>query len=116
MSSGPLAPRTSPHEQMRARMPGKYERYATHKHSRRWAAWDYTQPAAYLPSVSRCARVVTVCTHHRQCLFGEVKEGTMVLNEAGQIVAEEWLRSEIMREEMTLDAFVIMPNRPKGDS
>jgi len=82
----------------------------------RLRGYDYAQSGAYLPSVSRYARVVTVCTQHRQCLFGEVDEGMMVLNEAGQIVAAEWLRSEIMREEITLDAFVIMPNRPKGDS
>jgi len=84
--------------------------YDPEKHNRqsiRLRGYDYAQSGAYF---------VTVCTQHRQCLFGEVEEGMMVLNETGQIVAEEWLRSEIMRDEITLDAFVIMPNRPKGDS
>ena len=82
--------------------------YDPSKHNRqslRLRGYDYAQSGAYF---------VTVCTQHRQCLFGEVKEGTMVLNEAGQIVAEEWLRSEIIREEITLDAFVVMPNHMHG--
>ena len=114
MSSGPLAPRTSPHEQMRARMPGKYERHATHKHSRRWAAWDYTQPAAYLPSVSRCARVVTVCTYQRACLFGDIYDGIMHVNRFGRVATDEWHRSEALRAEVHLDAFVVMPNHVHG--
>ncbi|NBB99897.1 MAG: hypothetical protein GVY15_03430 [Bacteroidetes bacterium] len=82
--------------------------YDSSKHNRqsmRLRGYDYAQSGAYF---------VTVCTQHRQCLFGEVDEGMMVLNEAGQIVAEEWLRSEIIREEITLDAFVIMPNHMHG--
>jgi len=105
MSSGPLAPRTSPHEQMRACMPGKYERYATHKHSRRWAAWDYTQPAAYF---------VTICTHERGCLFGRISDEIMHINPFGRVATEEWHRSEALRAEVHLDAFVVMPNHVHG--
>ncbi|MGZ8096085.1 MAG: hypothetical protein ACXWT4_20500 [Methylobacter sp.] len=33
--------------------------------------YDYSQAGAYF---------VTICTHHRQCLFGEIENGGMVLN------------------------------------
>ena len=38
----------------------------------------------------------------------------MRLNEVGQIVVEEWGQSEEMREEVILDAFVVMPNHLHG--
>jgi len=43
---------------------------------------------------------VTVCTHHRACLFGEIVDGEMRLNEAGRMVQEEWLRSAEVRTEI----------------
>ncbi len=86
-------------------MPGKYERYATHNHSRRWAAWDYTQPAAYF---------VTICTHKHYCLFGDIFDGEMHINRFGQVATDEWHRSEKLRTEVHLDAFVVMPNHVHG--
>ena len=82
--------------------------YDPQKHNRqsiRLRGYDYAQSGAYF---------VTVCTQDRQCLFGEVRDAEMMLNEAGQIVVDEWLRSEVMRKEITLDAFVIMPNHMHG--
>lgn len=38
----------------------------------------------------------------------------MVLNECGKIGVEEWERSEAMRDEVVLDAFVVMPNHMHG--
>jgi REP element-mobilizing transposase RayT len=38
----------------------------------------------------------------------------MGLNELGAIVLKEWKRSEEMREEVLLDAFVVMPNHLHG--
>ena len=80
----------------------------------RHPAFDYRTSAAYLPSVSRCALVVRICTHERRCLFGAIRRGHMVLNERGKIVVEEWERSEAMRDEVVLDAFVVMPNHLHG--
>ena len=67
--------------------------------------FDYRTPAAYF---------VTVCAHDRRCLFGRIERGRMHLNEIGRIVAGEWQRSETMREEVILDAFVVMPNHLHG--
>ena len=58
----------------------------------------------------RGAYFVTVCTHGRAHLFGDVVNGQMVLNDAGVIVAEEWMKSAQIRRELLLDEWIIMPN------
>lgn len=75
------------------------------RRSIRLPTWDYRRPAAYF---------VTICTHNRRCLFGEVVEGRMQLNAYGRVVAEEWNRSPSIRQEIEMDAFVIMPNHVHG--
>jgi len=76
-----------------------------HRRSIRLRWYDYTQSGAYF---------VTVCTHHRQCLFGDIVNGTMQANTLGQVVQEEWSRSVEIRREVRLDAFVVMPNHIHG--
>ena len=83
-------------------------RYDPNKHHRRFfrlKGWDYTQPGAYF---------VKVCTFNRVCLFGEVKNGQMNLNDFGHIVRNEWFKSSQIREEIELDALQIMPNHFHG--
>jgi putative transposase len=67
--------------------------------------FDYTSAGAY---------AVTICTLGRASLFGEIKDGEMRLNSAGEIAKREWSRSAEMRREITLDEFVIMPNHMHG--
>ncbi len=71
------------------------------RRSPRLPGYDYAQDGGYF---------VTICTHERACLFGEVIDGAMRLNALGVIVAEEWQRSGEIRAEIVLDAWVIMPN------
>ena len=71
----------------------------------RHSDFDYRTFAAYF---------VTICAHERRCLFGTVQRGRMVLNERAKIVVEEWEQSEEMRDEVVLDAFVVMPNHLHG--
>lgn len=40
--------------------------------------------------------------------------GEMRLNEIGKIVEEEWLRTEIIRPDIQLDSYVVMPNHIHG--
>ena len=83
-----------------------YDPERHHRRSIRLADYDYRQNGAYY---------VTVCTHERECLFGEIDaEGAMRLNEWGEIVQEEWERTEIVRANVSLDAFVVMPNHVHG--
>jgi putative transposase len=83
----------------------RYDPDLHHRRSLRLPGYDYAQPGAYF---------VTICTRDRNPLFGEVIDGTMVLNEYGVIVAEEWARSAVMRQEIHLDAWIVMPDHLHG--
>ena len=76
-----------------------------HRRSIRLPGYDYAQPGAYF---------ITLCTRQRECLFGEIRDGAMRLNEAGQIVAREWRTTAQIRENIELDAWVVMPNHLHG--
>ncbi|MCK9206984.1 MAG: hypothetical protein M0P66_07730 [Salinivirgaceae bacterium] len=71
--------------------------------SARRPGWDYGSNGAYF---------ITICTRGRECFFGEIVNGEMVLNEMGKIVATEWLKTFEMRQDMNLQmgAYVVMPN------
>ena len=66
---------------------------------------DYAQPGAYF---------VTICTRENECLFGDVVDDTVRLNDYGRIAHEEWLRTASIRPRVTLDTFAIMPNHVHG--
>ncbi len=78
-----------------------------HRRSIRFKVHDYTQPAAYF---------VTLCTHERAHLFGQVVDGAMQLNECGEIVRAEWFQTAVVRPYVVLnpDEFVVMPNHIHG--
>ncbi len=76
-----------------------------HRRSVRLKGFDYAQAGAYF---------VTVCAHDRACLFGDIEDGLMQLNECGKIVESEWLRSAELRLEIECGEFVVMPNHFHG--
>jgi len=47
-------------------------------------------------------------------LFGQIINGVMHLNVFGDIAAEEWLQSSVIRHEIQLDIFVVMRNHIHG--
>jgi len=67
--------------------------------------YDYTTPGAYF---------VTIGTQNRGCLFGEILDGQLRLNELGRIVSEEWLRTAAIRSSIAIDEFIVMPNHFHG--
>jgi REP element-mobilizing transposase RayT len=67
--------------------------------------YDYTTPGAYF---------VTIGTQNRGCLFGEILDGQLRLNELGRIVSEEWLRTAAIRLSIAIDEFIVMPNHFHG--
>lgn len=71
----------------------------------RLKGYDYSQAGAYF---------VALCTQNRECLFGDIVDGKMQLNEVGQIVADEWRKTAIIRDEIELDEWVVMPNHYHG--
>ncbi len=85
----------------------RYDPKIHHRRSVRLKGYDYTQPGAYF---------VTICTFHREEIFGEVVDGVMRVNPSGEIVREEWLKTAQIHQEVELyeDEFVIMPNHIHG--
>ena len=75
------------------------------RRSIRLQGYDYSQAGAYF---------VTLCTQNRECLFGEIVNGEMRLNEAGRVVADEWINTAEIRDEIELDEWVVMPNHFHG--
>lgn len=76
-----------------------------HRRSIRLPRYDYSSAGAYF---------VTLCTHERQCLFGEIVDGEMRLNDFGRIVTAEWIRSGELRAEIETGEYVVMPNHFHG--
>lgn len=83
----------------------KYNPDKHHRRSIRLKGYDYASGGAYF---------VTICTFRRHCLFGQIVDGEMQLNEIDHIVAEEWLQSRMMRKEIDFGQWVIVPNHLHG--
>jgi REP element-mobilizing transposase RayT len=75
------------------------------RQSIRKKGWDYTAPGWYF---------VTINTQRGVALFGTIVNGRMVLSEAGRVAEEEWRKSAVIRRNIELDAFVVMPNHVHG--
>jgi REP element-mobilizing transposase RayT len=71
----------------------------------RLPSFNYDESGAYS---------ITIVTTNRTCLFGSIENGKMIANEFGQIVIAEWLRSAVIRPEIRLDVFALMPNHFHG--
>jgi REP element-mobilizing transposase RayT len=67
--------------------------------------YDYSTPGYYF---------VTICIHDRRCLFGEISDKGMVMNDAGRMV-ERWFR-EIDNKYLyvEIDEYTVMPNHFHG--
>jgi REP element-mobilizing transposase RayT len=73
--------------------------------SPRLQSYDYGQSGAYF---------VTLCTHQRRQVFGEVVNQTMRLTAAGMMAQECWFAIPDHYPDVELDAFVVMPNHVHG--
>jgi hypothetical protein len=53
---------------------------------------------------------VTICVQNRECLFGKITDGEMMLNDAGKMI-EKWC-AELSHKfpDIELDTYIIMPN------
>jgi len=63
--------------------------------------FDYSQNGMYF---------VTICTKNREHYFGEIKNGTMILNELGKIVSKNLQEIPNYFQNIFLDKYIIMPN------
>jgi putative transposase len=83
----------------------KYNPHIHHRRSIRLQDYDYSSEGAYF---------ITMCTQNRECLFGEIVNGEMILNEYGKIVEQCWNDLPNHYDNIALDAYVIMPDHFHG--
>jgi putative transposase len=89
-------------------------RHPPDRHHRRSIRLMYGHGA---PCPNHClpgAYFVTICTRDRECLFGEIVDEVMRLNEHGMAVHEEWLKTAELRENVEMEACTVMPNHIHG--
>jgi putative transposase len=75
------------------------------RRSIRLTGYDYSQPGAYF---------VTIVTNGRECIFGQIFDGQIVLYDAGWIVDKSWRDLPKRYPGIHLEAFVVMPNHVHG--
>ena len=93
------------HSAERSGMAHMAEDRTRHRRSIRLKEYDYAQAGAYF---------VTVCTHKRACLFGEIVQDEMQTSDIGALVSRCWDEIPIHFPNAELDSFVLMPNHLHG--
>lgn len=69
--------------------------------SARLKGWDYSHPGFYF---------VTICTDQREQSLGMVTGQRVQHSLAGEIVRDEWMKTETIRPNVRIEALVVMPN------
>ncbi|MDO8636996.1 MAG: transposase [Dehalococcoidia bacterium] len=72
-----------------------------HRRSIRLKDYDYSQPGAYF---------ITITTHQRELLFGQITDGVMLLNQFGEIARSCWQEIPNHFGNVDNDIFIVMPN------
>ena len=72
-----------------------------HRRSIRLKGYDYSQAGAYF---------VTICAQNRECLFGEISDKEMILNDPGRMVKRWYRKLENKFADIVCDQCAIMPN------
>lgn len=75
------------------------------RRSIRLKGFDYAESGAYF---------VTIVTKNRSCQFGEIIDGQMRLNSAGDAIMRWWLELKNKFTTVETDEFVVMPNHCQG--
>jgi len=83
----------------------KYRNHLPRRQLRRLKGYNYAKAGAYF---------VTLNCKNQIPLFGEIKEGKMILNEYGIIAQQEWSRTPKIRLNIRLDTFIVMPDHIHG--
>lgn len=78
-----------------------YDPKEHHRRSIRLKGYDYSQSGAYF---------LTICTHNRESVLGEIVSGRIKLNIYGRIVSARWCNLPRYHRHVELSAFVVMPN------
>ena len=73
--------------------------------SARLSGYDYAQEGAYF---------ITIVVQGRFPLFGEISQGSLVLNDSGVMIGKWWEKIGQKFSNIQNDAFVVMPNHFHG--
>ena len=76
-----------------------------HRRSIRLKGYDYSQAGLYF---------ITICTQNRLCLFGKIKNGKMILTDAGTMIQTLWHEIPVYYRGFNIHEFVVMPNHIHG--
>jgi len=76
-----------------------------HRRSIRLKGYDYSQAGLYF---------MTICCQNKACLFGEIINGEMILNDAGKMIDKEWLKLTDRFKNIQLHEHIVMPNHFHG--
>ena len=79
----------------------KFDPEIHHRSTMRLKGYDYSMTGAYF---------VTICTHNRECLFGKITDGKIVLNDAGIMIKKWFLELPNKFNDIVLEEYIIMPN------
>jgi hypothetical protein len=82
-----------------------YDPNIHHRKSIRLKGYDYSQAGMYF---------ITLCVQDKLCLFGEVVNGEMVLNDAGRVAKACWLNIPEHFPNAILHEHIVMPNHVHG--
>jgi putative transposase len=83
----------------------KFDPQKHHRRSIRLKDYDYSQAGAYY---------VTINVQNRECLFGEIVNYEMILNDAGKMIEVQWLALLKRFPNIELDVYQVMPNHAHG--
>jgi REP element-mobilizing transposase RayT len=76
-----------------------------HRRSIRLKGYDYTLSGAYF---------ITIVTHERECLFGEITNSEMAANKFGLVAQQMWDKLPARFRNVELGTFIVMPNHIHG--
>ena len=72
-----------------------------HRRSVRLKGYDYSQAGLYF---------VTICVQDKVCLFGEIIDDDMLLNDAGKMIEKWYFELENKFSDIECGVYVVMPN------
>jgi len=75
------------------------------RRSIRLKSYDYSQAGFYF---------VTICAKKNWCVFGEINNGQIQINDVGMMIKEQWQQLPRRFNGIILDAFIVMPNHIHG--
>lgn len=79
----------------------KYNPEIHHRRSIRLKDYDYSRPGMYF---------ITICVQGRDCLFGEIVDAKMNLNDPGKMVEKWYFELENKFPDIKCRAMIVMPN------